>query len=244
MLIVQYWNTSPPPAEVAALIDTVREQNAGCRHLLFDEATAGAFIAAHFGDREVSAFRACAVPAMQADYFRYCAMLVLGGVYIDADMLCTGSIEPLFTSDEEAHFYIRPGREVIPNGFFMVRSPGHPMLRCALDLATVNIERRAFKNAWMTTGPGVFSILYWMSLAEPPGQLQRRLTQSDDAEMNAQMLVFADEVAAHVGNRLAEIVRGVRFSPMPDRGSPVRTVRLAYKATATHWTKWSGSRFR
>jgi mannosyltransferase OCH1-like enzyme len=244
MLITQYWNTSPPPAEVASLICSVRQLNPGCHHMLFDENSAGEFIAAHFTAREVSAFRACAVPAMQADYLRYCALLSTGGVYIDADMLCCESIQPIFQSPDQARFYVRPGREVVPNGFFFVRSPGHPMLRCALDVATANIERRSFKKAWFATGPGIFSILYWMSLAEPPDRLQERLTQSHDPENIAAMKLLADEVASYVGNKLEEIVKGVTFSPMPTHGGPVRSVPLSYKATQIHWTKWPGSLYR
>ncbi|HSN78450.1 MAG TPA: DNA topoisomerase, partial [Anaerolineae bacterium] len=46
----------------------------------------------------------CAIPAMQADYFRYCAALADGGVWADVDLRCQRALRP------EQHFTQPPPR--------------------------------------------------------------------------------------------------------------------------------------
>ncbi len=166
--VIQYWNTADTPSYIADLVGTVTEHNPGLPHLLFNEATAERFIAEHFTAREVAAFRACAVPAMQADYFRYCAVYALGGIYIDADVECVASLQSLIEHVNSGMVFQRlsdlRGRPrpfpAVMNGFFVFKSPGHPLLGLTLDVATVNIEQRVANHVWAATGPGIFTSLY------------------------------------------------------------------------------------
>lgn len=70
--LIQYWHDVNVPDEIEELFDLVREHNPDMQHMVFDEVSAAAFIEDRFTARELSTFRACAVPAMQSDYFRYC----------------------------------------------------------------------------------------------------------------------------------------------------------------------------
>lgn len=96
MHLFQYWHSQQIPDYITPLLASFRRHNPSADYAVFDAASAGALIASCFSAREVQAFRACRVPSMQADYFRYCAVLAHGGVYVDADMECVGAIEPLF----------------------------------------------------------------------------------------------------------------------------------------------------
>src|SRR5690348_1645791 len=91
--IIQYWHSEQVPEQIAELTATFRDLNPALPHLVFSEAKAEEFIAEHFEAREVAAFRSCAVPAMQADYFRYCAALALGGIYSDVSFYCRCPLE-------------------------------------------------------------------------------------------------------------------------------------------------------
>ncbi|MGC1852015.1 MAG: glycosyltransferase [Solirubrobacterales bacterium] len=160
--IIQYWHSAEVPTEISELVSTFRDQNPTMRHLLFNETEAMALIAEHYTDREVAAFRACAVPAMQADYFRYCAILALGGIYADADFRCR---QPLHSLVEQfnGECLFTGSRGQIMNGFFLLQKPHHPLLRLTLDIATHNIEQRFSERIWLVTGPGIFNglaILY------------------------------------------------------------------------------------
>ena len=64
----------------------------GFEHRLFDERTAAAFINSSLGARYKRVFESCYHPAMQADYFRLCYVLVKGGFYVDADDVCVSTI--------------------------------------------------------------------------------------------------------------------------------------------------------
>ena len=79
MLLFQYWDTEDVPNYIADWFASFRKHNPGLDHRIFDQNSAETFIASNFTQREVAAFRACAVPSMQSDYFRYCAVLNFGG---------------------------------------------------------------------------------------------------------------------------------------------------------------------
>jgi mannosyltransferase OCH1-like enzyme len=135
------------------------------RQMIFSEATAKALIEARFGAREVAAFEACAVPAMQADYFRYCAMHALGGFYCDADCDCIGSLLPLLDADGIlVESMGMPG--ALNNNLFAFRDPGHLFPRLAMDIATAAIENRLSESVAAVTGPFIFNLL-WRAFISP-----------------------------------------------------------------------------
>src|SRR5260370_8423275 len=91
--IVQFWHDLgqlPPDVEECVRSWTVWETS-GFEHRLFDERTAGASISSSLSARHKRAFERCYHPAMQADYFRLCYVLVEGGIYVDADDVCVGT---------------------------------------------------------------------------------------------------------------------------------------------------------
>ena len=85
MRLFQYWDSGDPPDDVAACIQSVRDLSPEFEHELFDRDQAAWFIGKRLGDRERAAFLSLAVPAMQGDYFRLCALWARGGLWVDAD---------------------------------------------------------------------------------------------------------------------------------------------------------------
>jgi mannosyltransferase OCH1-like enzyme len=238
--IVQYWHSEDVPAEVAALTATFRDHNPKLRHLVFNETEAEEFIAGHFTDREVSAFRACAVPAMQADYFRYCAILTLGGVYSDVSFHCLRPLRPLIeTIDGGLLFRQQRPRQVVINGFFVFTAPGHPLLRLALDVATANVEQRAAAAVNLVTGPWIFSGLaeiYRLGSLDP----SRLQAPNNTIKRLAGFMFEVIEDYARVSAAF-ERVRIESLSMAADWiGAP--KAQLRYKQSDTRWIDWPRKR--
>jgi mannosyltransferase OCH1-like enzyme len=182
--IVQFWHDLRElPHDVEECITSwTRWETSGFTHRLFDEHAAKAFIGRSLGTRHECAFDRCYHPAMQADYFRLCYLLVEGGFYVDADDVCVGTdISWLF---EDGRLKLQPlcydiasGSMVKPSVFLcsgaydpnwifyfnnnpLVASRGHPIIEQALSQATRLLELAggdALPEIQMTTGPGNLS---------------------------------------------------------------------------------------
>ena len=163
MKIFQYWNGSALPAEVAPLVESWRKGAALApsgrfRPELHDHEYAAALIRAEHGARHERAFRACAVPAMQADYFRYCALCAHGGLYVDADVRLLKGLNFLNRFGQRGLLFFRGER--VANDLMAFRHPGDPLMQEVLEIATRNIQSRTGSNVWEITGPGIQTRLY------------------------------------------------------------------------------------
>ena len=241
MKLFQYWDTPTPPDEVAELIGGLREQNPQLEHGLYDEEAAALFIAAHQGARHLSAFKACAVPAMQADYFRLCALHAVGGVYLDADFQAKQPLSSFFDQF--------PGDLMIGHGDFMLsglmvfRRPGNPFIQAFLEVVTRNIEDRKFNSALMATGPHVGDAIH--ALVDPSWHAIALERQDDLARaMRFGELLDRTRSAIPVTAALVGAFNAITFVPTDVVRKWLRFVRAAYKASARHWTNWEGSIYR
>lgn len=155
--LFQFWDKIDPPAEVLDLMNSwAAEANFAYRR--FDAASADSYIGANFGRRAQAAYRACAVPAMQADFFRYCALLNEGGVYLDADTNNGGGLGAFILGAERGMLMNRQTR--IANDFLFVRRAGDPLFEKVLHQAIENIEKRISNNVWIVTGPGIMTAMH------------------------------------------------------------------------------------
>lgn len=182
--IVQFWH------DPAQLPEDVREcifswsrwETCGFSHHVFDTAAAGEFISRSLDLDHARAFARCYHPAMQADYFRLCYLLVEGGLYVDADDVCIAThIADLFVGDrlkvQPLCYDIGSDSMVSPTEFLqpgangkgwifyfnnnpLIASPAHPIIRRALERATQLLNSAAdgeFPEIQSTTGPGNLS---------------------------------------------------------------------------------------
>jgi mannosyltransferase OCH1-like enzyme len=182
--IVQFWHDLgqlPRDVEECVRSWTVWETR-GFKHKLFDERTADAFINHSLGARHKRAFERCYHPAMRADYFRLCYVLVEGGIYVDADDVCVSTeigwlaedwrlkLQPL-CYDIATGTMVKPAvflcaEAYDPNWIFyfnnnpLIAGPGHPVIEHALSQATRLLEvagNDAFPEIQTATGPGNLS---------------------------------------------------------------------------------------
>ena len=234
--LIQYWHCEETPDYIGSLLASFREKNPELRHMLFDRKTAGDFIAMHFGERELSAFLSCAVPAMQSDYFRYCAVYALGGIYADADYACRRSLAPLL---DGAAGYLFEGAGPIVNSLLAFRAPKHPLLGMAIAIASSNIEDRWGEKTAITTGPMILTALERFRRAgsrhartgrQRPGPLIRRI-----------------EDATRIHGPVERAFEDVVICPFPTLRDWVTSpgpAGLPYKTGDGHWANWRGSMFQ
>lgn len=247
--LIQYWNDESVPDDVDALFARIREHNPDLQQMVFSERTGQAFIEEHLGTREVAAFRACAVPAMQADYFRYCAVHVLGGFYCDADCYCAGSILPLLKADDGFLIESMAMPKTLNNNLFAFKEPGHLFPKLAMDIATAAIENRVSENISAVTGPFVFNLL-WRGFQ--CGSLDSYLREAEGSSglrgerKSVERQVDAIRLAVGDDTRLASAFDGVRVVAWEDILDVITpgSNKLSYKETTNHFVNWQGSIYR
>ena len=260
--IVQYWHSEKIPAEIEALLATFPEHNPELRHMVFSEVSAARFVAEHFGPREVAAFAACATPTVQADYFRCCATVALGGIYADADLRCVAPLAPLLEELDGGELFgspaVPPGlaklglsREeifgdvervgqylFIANGFFAFRAPSHPLLELTLEVTTAHIESRASENLIAMTG-GVFTSLY---LLRELGSFDAFIEYASHGALKPVAPVTCEAIGDY--ERLTRAFADVHISYGGRLSQWVRHAMPAYKQTDAYWTRQSPSLLR
>ena len=182
--IVQFWhNLRKLPLDVEECVRTWTVwKSSGFKHRLFDERTAAAFISHSLGARYKRVFERCYHPAMQADYFRLCYVLVEGGFYVDADDVCVGTDIGWLAEDwrlklQPLCYDISAGAMVKPSVFLraeaydpswifyfnnnpLIAGPGHPVIEHALIQATRLLEladNDELPEIQRATGPGNLS---------------------------------------------------------------------------------------
>jgi hypothetical protein len=182
--IVQFWhNLQQLPRDVEDCIATwTRWTSSGFVYRLFDEENAKSFIGASLGARHEHAFERCYHPAMQADYFRLCYLLMEGGFYVDADDVCVGTDVGWLFDDgrlkiQPLCYNIASGTMVAPSVFLrcdaydsnwifyfnnnpLIANRRNPIIERALRQATDLLELAAnnvLPEIQATTGPGNLS---------------------------------------------------------------------------------------
>jgi mannosyltransferase OCH1-like enzyme len=246
--LIQYWHAPEPPSDVARLMAGLRRANPQLRHHCYDWAQADAFLATHFPHAVQQAFRACRVPAMGADLFRYAALLVQGGFWADVDWEGHGPLTQLVADAPPALLVLR-ANGVVANHLFFVHEPGHPLLRLVLELAVWTIRQRLEIGVWLATGPGLFTFVHRAcelhsnnprliapeifaleSAADPAAPAQRR---------------WLRQLCNHLPRQSSglDLMRRVRVIPEARLHPVVRcpATPLVHQQTDQHWAHWQGS---
>ena len=156
--IYQYWDAPTPPPEVDRLINTWAFDKS-FNHELYDYESARSFIKSNFEKSTLTAFEKCLVPAMQADFFRYCILFKESGIYIDADTENGGGLGKLVGGVAKKGLLMeRHGN--IANDFIFLKESGSSLLSRVVRKAEKNIREEASNNVWKVTGPGIMTSLF------------------------------------------------------------------------------------
>ena len=242
MKLFQYWDGAQPPADVAGWVDGFRTRNPEFEHVLLNEATSLDFITRHYGPREAAAFRACAVPAMQADLIRLCVLDVFGGVYVDADNQSLRPLSELIDRAPRSLAFLWTG--LINNGFLMFRRPADPFVRACLALTLDNIEARRFEIEFTATGPGVVNAV--RAVADP-SCLDTVLAAFDNPVCCSWGLPALVEHARAMIPATPELIEAVASLTLMHAlaASPwIGADQPSYKQGDRHWPNWKGAIYR
>ncbi|NKX45446.1 glycosyltransferase [Roseicyclus persicicus] len=183
--MIGYWDTRPWPDDIREVNETWHVH--GPEDItVYDRAEAIDFISKVYGQREVDAFAACNVPAMQSDLFRLLEIVALGGFY--ADM----SIGLLRRPDE----FLSPGADLvlyrrwhgrIVNNLFSAEA-GNAVLAEILARVLRNIEARIANDVWHVTGPKV-----WNEVTDT-GRLTEGIRVVEHAAIAGKTVVFNQDL--------------------------------------------------
>jgi hypothetical protein len=183
--IIQFWHDLRQlPEDIRTCVGSwARWESRGFSHRLFDERAAKTFIGSSLGGEYEQAFARCYHPAMQADYFRLCYLLVEGGCYVDADDVCVAEdiawlfddgrlkLQPLCYdigsgSMVDASVFLA-GDAYDPRWIFyfnnnpLIADRGNPIIERALSKATTKLldfsDDGVLPEIQATTGPGNLS---------------------------------------------------------------------------------------
>jgi hypothetical protein len=177
--LIQFWHDSNDvPPDVSECLETWNIlTDHGFDFRMFNDASAEAYVAARYGQREVEAFARCRHPAMRSDYLRMCFVLAEGGLYVDADDVFLGECWTRLFSDGklkiQALCYDTTTGNMLPPSqlrlvdlrisgriFYVNNNPlaapaGHPVLRLALARSTeILLGGDPTPEIQSTTGPG------------------------------------------------------------------------------------------
>lgn len=122
-------------------------KRSGWEYNFYDDDTAADFLSMHFPSEVREAYDAILPGAFKADLFRYCVLLIRGGVYADMDVLLESNLDDVVANDVGFMTPIdEPGikvgrRSCLWNGLIAV-APGHPFLAKTIELVVNNIRNR------------------------------------------------------------------------------------------------------
>jgi hypothetical protein len=155
--IFQTFERVEVPDRMAEAAATWSELNPAFAYRFFDAEDRRAFIAAHFDSRTLEAYERIEGGAFRADFWRYCVLVVHGGIYVDADSTCEVGLLS-FLDDDDVFVAARAGHLPwgVYNGFISA-VPRHPFLERAIARATGEILRMRPGDefdGYTITGPG------------------------------------------------------------------------------------------
>jgi len=122
-------------------------KKSGWEYVFYDDDAAGEFLEIHFPHEVREAYDSITPGAFKADLFRYCVLLIRGGVYSDMDVMLQSNLDDTVADDVGFLTPIdQPGIEVghrscLWNGL-IASSPGHPFLARTIEIVVNNIRNR------------------------------------------------------------------------------------------------------
>eukprot|EP00978_Attheya_sp_CCMP212_P049689 scaffold697295_cov47-Attheya_sp.AAC.1 len=124
-------------------------KRSGWEHRFYTDESAGAFLSMHFPPEVREAFDTILPVAFKADLFRYCVLLINGGIYADMDVLLEANLEAIgndvgFMTPMDEPGKLSNHRMCLWNGF-IASAPGHPYLVKVVE-SVVNGVRNRFTS--------------------------------------------------------------------------------------------------
>ena len=130
---------------MSRLIESFRQS--GWFYEFYDDDRAAQFLSAHFPPQVREAYDAIIPGAFKADLFRYCVLLIRGGLYADMDILLESNLDQAidgsigFLTAQDSPGETIGHRSCLWNGL-MAAAPGHPFLTQTIQNVVNNVRNR------------------------------------------------------------------------------------------------------
>lgn len=142
---------------MASAIESWRSSNPEYQHHFFDANDRLDYIKRNFDQDVVDAYLDLIPGAFKADLWRYCVIYNEGGVYVDADTICT---QPLIDwIDPDTDLVIArddPMSKDWLHNAFIASVPRNPFLKIAIDQIVENVKQKRRLAHLNITGPELF----------------------------------------------------------------------------------------
>lgn len=153
--IVQYWNSTDLPDDIAGMVNTWRDAK-GFKHTLYNREMARNLLHRDFGPKWAKAFQMAKTATEEADFLRLCLVAKYGGVYADADDILTGDLAGLLDCGAGAVLHLAHFGGNVGNNFFAARAE-HPLIVIAAKTVRQAMLTRSNESVWQKAGPGLLS---------------------------------------------------------------------------------------
>ncbi|WP_203594707.1 glycosyltransferase [Wenzhouxiangella limi] len=142
--VIQFWDRDPDHQILDLLGATRRRCEAlGVPWQSYDDASAEALLAAELGKTHVEVYRKCLHPVQRSDFFRYCAIYLNGGLWLDADVVMVADPRPLLRSKVPIFFQRTDSHGGLANGLLFA-PPRHDIFGEIVEACVANMLDEAF----------------------------------------------------------------------------------------------------
>ena len=155
-IVHQTWKTYDLPEPSIKQIELMQDTNPEYKFVLYDDEAIDSFIKRYFDKEVYECFSVLNVGAAKADFWRYCILYKMGGIYLDIDSILTCNIDEIIKDTDEA-VITREGNPYYFNQWVLIFNKKHPIMKKAIELCCENIKKRCKKSIIDITGPGLFT---------------------------------------------------------------------------------------
>lgn len=134
----------------------------GFQYLYYDDNHCKDFLLEHYGRRHFDVFQSISIGAFKSDFFRYCWMYKMGGIYADLDSTCLVTLKTWLAQYPNLDIVLArddpTNLRAFYQAFIYCRQPGNKLMKQCIDKVMTNVK--AYQNGstidkFHFTGPGL-----------------------------------------------------------------------------------------
>lgn len=152
--LIQTFRTTELHPFIYNNIQNILSQNPDYNYIFLTDADGEQLIREHFDEKVVSAFLKLKMGAAKADFIRYAAMYIYGGVYLDLDSSIAVRMSDFLPKDREFVFFYDFNKNILQWCFMC--APKNKIIENIIHEMVSRIHNGE-KNIFIATGPTLFT---------------------------------------------------------------------------------------
>jgi len=141
------------PSYLYNIIDGTKRLNLEYEYRFYDDMDCREMIGNHFELDVQQAYDSLIPGAFRADLWRYCALYLYGGIYIDHKIVSLTPLRDIIRGDDTLVVCMDPIGTVGLYNAILACTPGHPLMKKAIDMCISNVIGRKDEEILGITGP-------------------------------------------------------------------------------------------